>query len=143
MKLIICTDKDTKYLWQTYINAMKNHIDAIWGWNLTWQREDFKRSLAKYATDLITKDGENIGYVQYKLANKECFINMLILDDKYQSKGLAVKLLKILVDKNNLTTISLKCFNVNKRAYQFYIREGFNVTNEDECFYFLKKNIIV
>lgn len=141
MKLKYSKKEDTTYLWQTYKIAMKPHIDKIWGWDLAWQKVDFEKNLAKYTISLIYKASELIGYVQYNIEGQKCYINMLILEPKQQSQGIGAELLNCLTTENKLTTLSLRCFKVNNRAYKFYLREGFEIIDNQEHFYLLAKTI--
>jgi ribosomal protein S18 acetylase RimI-like enzyme len=141
MKFIPVKQKDKNYLWQTYKNAMQAHIEKIWGWDLEWQIADFDKNLSKYITSLIISDDKTIGYIQYKIENKQGYINMLILLPEQQSQGLGKALLNDFIKDNNLITLSLRCFKVNKRAFKFYKREGFEIIDEDENFYLLTKTL--
>ena len=118
---------------------MKNYIENIWGWNEEWQINDFNNSLKIYKTFLITLNSELAGYVQFKDSDTNVFINMLILESQYQGKGLGKKLLGLLMQDYSGRGIELKCFKINTRAYNFYLSNGFDVTDEDENCYFLSK----
>ena len=140
MKLEIIQSRDKTYIWQTYKNAMQTHIEKIWGWELAWQKQDFEKNLIKYTTGLIKQQGKTIGYIQYKVENKYAYINMLILEPTRQSQGLGGEVLNHLVSHYKLNKISLRCFKVNTRAFDFYLSEGFCVIEEDENFYLLTKS---
>lgn len=137
LKLIEYNEKDTNYLWQTYKKAMQAHIEKIWGWDVSWQKADFAKSLNQYTTCLISHEQQSIGYVQYKVDSKHAYINRLILEAEYQSKGLGSQFFDLLVSQHDLISLKLRCFKVNTRAYQFYLRKGFEVIDEDENFYLL------
>lgn len=141
MQLRSIEAKDKEYLWNIYVRSMQAHIENIWGWELAWQKQDFAKNLIKYSTCLITLNNKTIGYIQYTIDNKQAYINMLILDPSQQSQGIGVEVLKYLVNKNQLTNLSLRCFKVNKRAFKFYQKQGFVVIDEDENFYLLNKSM--
>ncbi len=139
MQFKLISKSDEVYLWQTYKIAMKTHIENIWGWQQTWQKDDFAKSLAKFTTCLIQIKDETVGYIQYKIEKNDGYINMLILEPTKQSQGLGGKVIKHLIAKNHLHKLSLKCFKINKRAYEFYLKEGFSKIEEEAHFYLLKK----
>jgi ribosomal protein S18 acetylase RimI-like enzyme len=137
LKLVEHKKSNIFYLWFTYQKAMKGHIENIWGWDDEWQINDFNKSLKTYKSFLITLDSELVGYVQFKDNNTSIYINMLILEPQYQ--GLGKKLLGLLMQDYSGRGIELKCFKINTSAYNFYLSNGFEVTDEDENFYFLSK----
>ncbi len=142
MKFVPVKPKDKSKLWQTYKNAMQTHIEKIWGWDLEWQIADFDKNLSRYSTSLIMSDDKTIGYIQYKITDKQAYINMLILESEQQSQGFGGMVLHHLFTKYHLNTLSLRCFKVNNRAFVFYLHQGFAVTEEDDNFYLLTKQII-
>lgn len=141
MKLKHTQKHNTEYLWQSYEKAMKAHIESIWGWDLAWQQIDFTKNLTKYTTSLITKKDKTIGYLQYNIDDNKGYINMLILEPSQQSQGFGAEALNYLTTIHHLETLSLRCFKVNTRAYRFYKGEGFEMINEDENFYLLRKTV--
>ena len=140
MKLEIIQSRDKTYIWQTYKNAMQTHIEKIWGWELAWQKQDFEKNLIKYTTGLIKQKDKTIGYIQYTVEGKYAYINMLILEPTQQSQGLGAEVLNQLLAQYKLDTLSLRCFKVNTRAFDFYLSEGFAVIEEDGNFYLLTKS---
>ncbi|MCF6318779.1 MAG: GNAT family N-acetyltransferase [Proteobacteria bacterium] len=131
--------KDLPYLWKTYITALQQHIETIWGWDEKWQKSDFLKSLADYQTSILVCEGISIGYIQFKLNNEDLYINMIILQAGHQNKGIGAKLLASIQTEQARNTIKLKCFKVNKAAYRFYLRNGFEVISEDEYSYLLSR----
>lgn len=129
------------YLWFTYQNAMKHHIERIWGWDESWQINDFNNNIKAFETDLITVDTEFAGYVQYKENENNIYINMLILEPAFQGQSLGPEVLQKLLSDSGKKEIELKCFKVNDRAFQFYQSQGFKVIADDENFYTLRLKI--
>jgi hypothetical protein len=44
-------------IWRLYENAMKHHIEAIWGWDAAWQIADFEKAFAASSTYVVEVDG--------------------------------------------------------------------------------------
>ena len=137
IELVSYDSTDHAFIWQTYIKAMKSHVEKIWCWDLDWQQADFAKSLKEYTTDIIELDKKQIGYVQYIRHQKHIYINMIILQPIYQSKGIGSQLLDIIGMVDTNLSIELKCFKVNNRAYNFYLYNGFKVIKTDNEFYTL------
>lgn len=139
MKTTLTQYKNTHqdYIWKTYVNAMKPHIEKIWGWDLIWQKDDFAKTLDKYTTAIILLDKKQIGYAQYIQESEYLYINMIILQSDYQSQGIGAKLLKVIGSIESDLPIKLKCFRVNDAAYNFYLNNGFEVIKTDNEFFTL------
>jgi len=131
------SDKD--YIWQTYVTAMKHHIENIWGWDESWQQTDFEKNLQKYQIDLIQIESQPIGYVQFSKNTDKTYINMLILELSYQNQGIGVKVLESIQKSNHDLPLELKCFKANQAAYQFYINNEFDVIESDDSFISLRR----
>jgi ribosomal protein S18 acetylase RimI-like enzyme len=131
-------EQDKPYIWQIYVNAMKLHISKIWGWDLGWQRKDFDKNLAEYNTCLVKFQEKTIGNIQYKIETQRSYINMLIIEPKYQSQGLGAKVISKIKTFNPEKPLELRCFKINQSAFAFYQSLGFEVIDSDDCFYSLR-----
>lgn len=125
---------DKSYIWSTYLAAMKAHISAMWGWDDKWQEEDFEKSLSMYSTYILATDHDRLGYIQISAEAESTYINMLILEPRYQSQGIGPVVLGKVRRHNSNQPLSLRCFQVNKHAYNFYLKEGFEVIDSDDKF---------
>jgi len=137
LKQIIAENKG--YLWRVYENAMKSHISIIWGWNLDWQKDNFEKSLEKYETYIVYRSKNKMGYVQVLYDFERTYINMLILEPMYQSKGLGGEVLRLAAMKQKDKSIELRCFKINLEAYEFYLRLGFKVIGVEDEYYYMGK----
>ena len=127
-------EDDKNYLWHTYIAAMKPHIEKMWGWDTAWQESNFEQSLVEYRTSILKNSSGRIGYLQVKCNSDSTFISMIILEPYYQSKGLGPKILEKVQSSQPDKPLTLRCFQVNQSAYDFYIRSGFEVLDTDDYF---------
>ena len=130
------------YIWKVYTKAMKPHIENIWGWDLEWQKNNFKNALAEFKTEIIEFENKKIGYVQYLISSKSLYINMLILEPHFQSQGIGARIINKIISVNPELPIELRCFRVNNEALNFYLNNGFEIVNQDNEFYTLTKYII-
>lgn len=132
-------ESDENYLWDTYVQAMKPHIKLIWGWKNNWQKKDFIDNLAKFQTFILKFKNLKVGYIQLEISSDELYINMLILVPSWQSKGFGKSILKKLMLAHPNKQLCLRCFKINQFAYDFYLREGFEIIDSDDEFYMLQK----
>ncbi len=131
---------DKTYLWMTYEQAMKTHIEEMWGWDMTWQKNDFENSLMEYQTFILSTPIDRIGYLQLKYNLENTFISMIILEPQYQSRGFGPRILEMVQSVQPEKPLTLRCFQANKLAYTFYIRCGFEVLGTDDYFISMQRN---
>ena len=125
------------YIFDSYVETMKHHIDNIWGWDETWQQVNFSHSLDKYLTFTLNLAGQKLGYIQLKHKSDYTYLSMIVLTAKYQSKGYGVQILKKIQSLKPNLPIKLRCFKVNKSAYNFYLQNGFTTVKSNKEFYTL------
>lgn len=133
-------EADKDYLWRVYVEAMKAHIQKMWGWDTAWQEENFEKSLIDYDTSTLQLSTKRIGYLQAKYNQESTFISMIILEPLYQSKGLGPVILDKIQCIQPDKPLTLRCFQVNKSAYEFYIRSGFEVFETDDNFISMRRH---
>lgn len=133
-------EDDKDYLWNIYVRAMKPHIEKMWGWDTAWQKENFEQSLIEYSSSTLKSASERIGYLQVKYNPESTFISMIILEPRYQSKGFGPKILDKVQGIWPEKPLTLRCFQVNQPAYDFYIRSGFEVVETDDYFISMRRN---
>ena len=133
-------NNDKAFIWKTYVNAMKPHIEKIWGWDQSWQENDFNLGLKQCKTEVIFVDGCVAGYLQTEQKGNALFIRMLILIPEYQSKGIGTKILDMLQPLTSGNLLKLNCFKINKNAYRFYKKSGFDEIKTDENYIYLQRH---
>ncbi len=131
---------DKLYVWETYVYSMKHYVEEIWGWDDAWQQNDFETGFEKYETKILKLDQSKIGYLQFKQESKYTYISMLVLNPKYQSKGIGFELLNTLQPGTPDKSLRLNCFKINESAYKFYLKCGFKAFKTDEKFIYLERN---
>lgn len=133
----LISSKDKPYIWKVYKATMMVHIENIWGWDVVWQENDFLNNLEKYKTSVLISNDNPLGYIQLREKSDEVYINMIILEPNHQGKNIGKKILLKLQEVYPNKPIKLKCFKTNKRAFKFYINNGFELIEEDLDFYLL------
>lgn len=126
-------EANRNYIFESYAFAMKSYIQKIWGWDQAWQEINFAQSLEKYLTFTLYVENRRVGYIQYQHTSEFTFLSMIVLDQKYQSKGYGVEVLRKIQATKPELPIKLRCFRVNESAYNFYIKNGFReITSDNE-----------
>jgi len=133
---------DKTYIFNLYCDAMKQHIENIWGWNQSWQENNFELSWKTCFNYMLIYKGEKIGYIQTIEREIDIYIEMLILESNHRSIGLGQEVIFKLVQLYLNKPFSLRVFKTNHRALSFYTKNGFQVTGKEESFYVLHRNSI-
>jgi ribosomal protein S18 acetylase RimI-like enzyme len=126
---------DRAAIWMLYQSAMRQHIEAIWGWDEDWQVADFEKAFSTSATYVVETDSEFSGYVQLDINEDDSYLRMLILMPAVRSMGIGASLLAEIQRLNRQAgrKLRLRVFRVNDAAKRFYEREGWRVEAEDDA----------
>ena len=76
IELQLSTPADKTYLWFCYQKSIKAYIEKIWGWDTTWQQNNFDTNLNKYPTYLIIYQTNPIGYLQIESRKNDIYISI-------------------------------------------------------------------
>jgi GNAT superfamily N-acetyltransferase len=135
----VATLQESSLLYGLYVEAMKAHIEQIWGWDEDWQKNDFATALNTISTNVIQFNNELIGYYQLEQAEDHDYLRMFILDKQHRSKGIGSIILQRLLEQSQTkhSTLKLRVFKINTAALRFYQREGWQVIKVEDAFYYL------
>jgi len=137
------TNDHKEYIWLTYVEAMKPHIEKIWGWNDAWQEDNFLTSLDTYSTYTLVSDQQKIGYIQFRHDPDLTFLSMIVLEKEYRSKGYGPIIINKIQALQPKLPLKLRCFKVNEAAYTFYLSNGFDIVSSDNEFHTLCRKEIL
>lgn len=131
---------DRAAVWALYETALRGHIEAIWGWEASWQQADFARAFATSATLMIERDGVVCGYCQLDLHAPVVYLRMLVLAPEARSQGIGAALLRAILQRTRAAgrSLRLRVFKVNEAAQRFYAREGWLAESSDDVAIYLR-----
>ncbi len=117
-----------------HVELFREHIKEIWGWNDEWQFANFQKEWAEVRTEILTQDGELLGYIQTRSEADHLYVLNLALHPRCQSLGfgsMAMEVLKLRARHEGFP-IKLSVFRTNQRVVAFYERLGFEIEAETE-----------
>jgi ribosomal protein S18 acetylase RimI-like enzyme len=131
---------DKPAMWRLYESEMKQHIEAIWGWDAAWQITDFDKAFAASSTCIVEVDGRFSGYVQLDLGTVENYLRMIVLLPECRSLGIGARLLAeiLRVSRHAGRNLYLRVFRTNVTAKRFYEREGWLVAADEGDFFLMR-----
>ena len=127
-------EADFTSLFEIYALAMKEHIEAIWGWDAAWQLDEFRKHFDPAKIVVAADANRVIGYVQVEERPSEAYLRMLAIIPSYQRTGIGSRLLgRVVADAPyGASRIALQVFHRNGAALRFYERHGFRCVGETE-----------
>lgn len=85
------SDKPT--IWRLYEEALRHHIETIWGWDGAWQTDYFDQAFLSLQTPVVEVDGQFAGYMQVDASEVDDYLSMLVLAPAFRSHGAGAYLL--------------------------------------------------
>lgn len=136
----LATSADHAAIYQLYQSAMKAHVERIWGWDESWQRNDFDCAFDTSTSYVVETGMQFCGYFQLQFAAQADYLRKLILTAPMRSRGLGRRLLANIVATSHRSDkqLTLRVFRVNTDALRFYLSNGWRIAAEEEAFYLLE-----
>lgn len=109
--------------------AFRAHIEAIYGWDGDWQRDDFARLLRHVPTFVMIRRRVEIGYLQWMARAESLHLVNIALVPEAQGQGVGGRLLSWLMRRaaDAQMPLTLGVFVTNVRARRFYETHGFSL----------------
>ncbi|WP_457093332.1 N-acetyltransferase family protein [Microvirga sp. P5_D2] len=104
--------------WMEWVDADQEALFAS-----LWREDD---------TRVITLNGEDIGWVEFRQTGDEIFLKQLYVAPAYQRRGVGSQVMRLLNERAR-TAKSMALFVLkNNPAFRFYERHGFEVVRETD-----------
>ena len=129
------TRDDEAFLFALHREAMREYVDATWGWNDDWQRAHFAENYAPARNAVIVRGGAqpgDIGRISLTQHWRKIFLRDIELIAAERGRGVGsaiVGAVLALARKGNrrVELLVLKC----NPAQRLYARHGFRVIGDD------------
>jgi ribosomal protein S18 acetylase RimI-like enzyme len=129
---------DRAFLFELHCDAMREYVDALWGWDEDEQRERFDGRFDPPRTQIVEVAGEAAGAVVVDEITEEIVLEYVALLSRYRGSGIGTAIVHRLLDRaaRARKPLTLRVLRTNPRARALYERLGFRVVREtDERFY--------
>ncbi len=137
----IAKECEKQYFFKQYCDAMKGHIEILWGWDQKWQINDSEERWNSCENYVIHNAGQRIGYFQIIEEKDEAYIMMFIIDKEYRSKGIGSNALAIINRFISNKVLKLRVFKTNQKALFFYEKNDFLISKQENEFYLMQKKV--
>ncbi|MFH0909050.1 MAG: GNAT family N-acetyltransferase [bacterium] len=137
------TAQDREQLYSLYCTVLRDHISAIWGWDDTWQRNDFDGHFSPQQITVLLVGNHPIGYMHVEERSGVTWLRMIAILPEHQKKGIGRRAMEDLIDKANhqAKDIGLQVFKINTNARRFYERLGFNIEEETSTHFVMRRKM--
>ena len=129
------TRKDEEFLFALHRSAMREYVDATWGWDERWQREHFATTYMPARHAVIVRSGDtprDIGRVSLTRHWRRIFLRDIELVANERNRGIGTALIRALLAlaRRDGRTVELHVLKCNP-AQRLYARLGFEVIADD------------
>jgi GNAT superfamily N-acetyltransferase len=118
---------DDELCYRLHRAAMRDYVEAIWGWDEAAQRDYHQRGFDPTHTRVITIDDRDAGVLIVDYRPTEIYLGRIELHPDYQGHGVGRHLIQQLLHEaaTRHQPLILDVLTVNPWAYQLYRRLGF------------------
>jgi len=87
-QLRIATPEDYDFLYALHCKTMHDYIEATWGWDEEWQRNDFEQHFRAEANQIVVLNGHEIGRIEMDYKEDGVHIGNIQILPEHQNKGI-------------------------------------------------------
>lgn len=128
---------DIPQAFHLYKKELQTLVDEAFGWNEEFERRHFQRGYKPEWFFWIQEGHEKIGYLCYHESRHEINISFLVIRGKFQNSHYGARVMDKIrseaLHKKKPATLSVLVNN--KRAQEFYKRQGYEILRRDSDFY--------
>lgn len=133
------TAHDYDFLYQLHVAAMREYVEATWGWQEEWQKEYFDRKFDPSDRQIIQIDGKDAGVIAIEQRDEGLFVALIEILPDYQNRGVGTSLLRHTIQKAQAANLSvtLQVLKTNAPARRLYERLGFVIVKDEDYRYIM------
>ena len=132
---------DYDFLYDLHRAALRDYIEAIWGWDEEWQAKYFADAFNPDQRRIIQVDGRDAGVLVVEERPSEIYLNLIELLPGFQGRGVGTAIINDLAaDAHGRgLPMTLHVLKANTPARRLYERLGFQVVADEENRYGMEK----
>lgn len=131
--------KDYDFLFDLHRAAMREYIEAIWGWHEDWQAEYFQKKFDPANRKIIVIDGEDAGVVVVEQRPEALYLGLIELLPEFQGRGTGSVIVEQLKSEafRKGQPLALHVLATNLPALRLYERLGFKIERQESIRYYM------
>jgi ribosomal protein S18 acetylase RimI-like enzyme len=132
---------DYAFALNLYIEAVRPLASAWIDWVEADQKAQFASLWRPDDTWIITLNGQEIGWVEFRQTGDETFLKQLYVAPLHQRRGIGSQVMRRLNEQGR-TAKSMALFVLkNNPAFRFYKRHGFEVVQETHSTFVMRRKL--
>lgn len=134
-------ENDIEFILNLRRKTIKPYVEAIWGWDETFQTKDFLENFQPELNKIVTYGGHDIGVLERYESEFVVNISEIHIEPAYQGKGIGSSILKTVIEqaREMNKTVKLGAFKKNHGAIKLYEQLGLHQTGETETHVLMEK----
>ncbi len=135
------TEDDCNFLYQLHRVAIRETVEATWGWDEAFQREHFQNRWTPANRQIVVVDNTDVGVLVLKESDSEVFLSLIEILPDYQGWGIGTTLLTNVIAsaRQRELPVTLHVLKANLKAQRLYERLGFEIAQERDERYVMTK----
>ena len=127
------THDDYDFLYQLHVAAMREYVEATWGWQEEWQQEYFARKFDPQNRQIIRIDDQDAGVIVVEQRIEELYIALIEILPAFQRRGVGASIVRQTINTahSDGLPVSLHVLKTNDFALKLYERLGFFVVQDE------------
>ncbi len=127
------TYDDYAFLYQLHVAAMREYIEATWGWQEEWQQEYFARKFDPESRQIIQIDEQDAGVIAIEQRVEELYIALIEILPAFQRHGVGTSIVRQLINTahSNSLPVTIHVLKTNTPARRLYERLGFTLVQDE------------
>jgi ribosomal protein S18 acetylase RimI-like enzyme len=132
---------DYSFALSLYVQTIKSLATAWMAWVGHEQEAQFASLWRPDDTWIITLNGQEIGWVEFRQTGDETFLKQLYVAPLHQRRGIGSQVMRRLNEQGR-TAKSMALFVLkNNPAFRFYKRHGFEVVQETHSTFVMRRKL--
>jgi putative acetyltransferase len=140
LELREATGDDRAFLFGLHRLAMREYVQATWGWTEPDQQERFRLNFEPSRIQVLVAEGRDIGALTVLRTPKELVLGNIEILPAFQRQGIGSRVVRALLAEANVRRVplSLQVLKTNPRARALYERLGFRQISETLTHYVMR-----
>jgi ribosomal protein S18 acetylase RimI-like enzyme len=131
---------DYSFALSLYVQTIKPLATAWMAWVDHEQEAQFASLWHPDDTWIMTLNGQEIGWVEFRQTGDETFLKQLYVAPLHQRRGIGSQVMRRLNEQGR-TAKSMALFVLKNPAFQFYKRHGFEVVQETHSTFVMRRKL--
>jgi ribosomal protein S18 acetylase RimI-like enzyme len=132
---------DYSFALSLYVQTIKPLAIAWMAWVDHEQEAQFASLWRPDDTWIITLNGQEIGWVEFRQTGDETFLKQLYVAPAYQRRGVGSQVMRRLNEQGRTAKSMALFVQKNNPAFRFYKRHGFEVVRETHSTFVMRRKL--